>query len=90
MTGEPVRRGEGCALRPRHIFPDLHQHSVGLFVELLITAHDPGAVEVCTLARVRVTDPVTEHILRLPCHWRDLAGLASAEAAVFDSACSPI
>lgn len=73
---DPERR-----LRVGYVSPDFCEHAVASFVEPVLAAHDPAAVEVFCYAEVKTPDAVTERFRRLvseprPDHWRDTVGLS--------------
>jgi len=73
---DPERR-----LRVGYVSPDFRGHSVAFFSEPLLAAHDRHNFEIYCYADVRIADPVTERIRRLPLQWRDLYGTSDADAA---------
>jgi predicted O-linked N-acetylglucosamine transferase (SPINDLY family) len=54
--------------------PDFRQHSVSFFLEPLLAAHDPAAVQVFCYADVAQPDAVTQRLMSYVHHWRDVAG----------------
>ena len=70
---DPERR-----LRVGYLSADLRKHSVSYFLEPLLEAHDPSAMEVFCYADVAVPDPVTRRVQGLASHWRPVAGLDDA------------
>lgn len=68
---DPLRR-----LRIGYVSPDFRKHSVAWFLEPLLRAHDPDAVEVFCYAEVPRPDAVTERLRGLADHWRNTVGLS--------------
>jgi len=78
----PVWDGaEGRPLRVGYVSPDLRRHSVASFLEPILAAHDPAAVEVTCYSNVADPDVVTERLRGLVPHWRDIATIDDEAAA---------
>jgi predicted O-linked N-acetylglucosamine transferase (SPINDLY family) len=74
---DPERR-----LRVGYVSPDFRSHSVGLFMEPVLAAHDRSAVEVvCYSTTERPPDEVTERIRALPLEFVDVGRLAAGHIA---------
>lgn len=58
-----------------YVSPDMREHSVAYFLEPLLVAHDPGAVETFCYAGVAKPDATTRRIEAHADHWRDTTGL---------------
>jgi predicted O-linked N-acetylglucosamine transferase (SPINDLY family) len=69
-TPQPGRR-----LRVGYVSPDLCTHTVSLFIEPLLAAHDKSAVELFCYAEVAAPDAVTRRLQGLADHWRSTVGL---------------
>jgi len=67
--GNPARR-----LRVGYVSPDFRRHSVSFFIEPILAAHDPAAVEVFCYADVARADAVTARLRAAAHHWRDVYG----------------
>ena len=76
-----IDRDPGRRLRIGYVSPDFRQHSVAYFAEPLLTAHDPGAVEVICYAAVKKPDDVTERLQSRAGAWRNIVGMSDAAAA---------
>jgi predicted O-linked N-acetylglucosamine transferase (SPINDLY family) len=74
-------RDPGRKLRVGYVSPDFRQHSVAYFVEPLLAAHDPDAVEVTCYAAVKKRDDVTERLQSHAGAWRNILGMSDAAAA---------
>lgn len=72
--GNPARR-----LRVGYVSPDFRRHSVSFFVEPILAAHDPAAVEVFCYADVAGADAVTARLQAAVHHWRDVYGRSDDE-----------
>lgn len=68
-------------LRVGYVSPDFREHSVACFIEPILGAHDPDAVEVHCYADAARADRVTERLRRLPVQWHDIAGTSDAQVA---------
>ncbi len=68
---DPERR-----LRVGYLSPDFRQHSVASFIEPLLAAHDPAAVETVCYADLRQSDAVTARIQGLAARWRPITNLS--------------
>lgn len=71
---DPERR-----LRIGYISPDLKRHSCAFFVEPLLAAHDPSAVEVFCYSDAQLPDAITARIRANVPHWRDTSKLLTSE-----------
>lgn len=67
---DPDRR-----LRIGYVSPDFKRHSCAFFVEPLLAAHDPNAVEVFCYSDVHLPDAVTQRIRSQVPNWRDTSKL---------------
>jgi predicted O-linked N-acetylglucosamine transferase (SPINDLY family) len=67
---DPDRR-----LRVGYVSPDFRQHSVALFAEPLLAAHDRAAIELFCYGEVAIEDSTTSRIRGLADHWRSTVGL---------------
>ncbi len=68
-------------LRIGYVSPDLQQHPVATFLEPLLRAHDPQAVEVTCYAEVPRPDAVTARLRELCSRWVQTVGLSDEELA---------
>jgi len=87
-----VSRSGGARLRPRklamahralrvgYVSADICQHTVGLFLKDVLTAHDPTRVEPYAYSAGRVQDGVTA-VIRAACRFRDVVDLADKALA---------
>jgi predicted O-linked N-acetylglucosamine transferase (SPINDLY family) len=73
---EPERR-----LRIGYVSPDFKRHSCAFFIEPLLAAHDPRAVEVFCYSDVQLPDAVTERIRHCVPQWRDTSKMYDPEFA---------
>lgn len=73
---DPARR-----LRIGYVSPDFREHSVAHYIEPLLAAHDPAAVEVFAYAEVARPDAVTKRLQALVPNWRFINGIDSLPAA---------
>jgi predicted O-linked N-acetylglucosamine transferase (SPINDLY family) len=71
----------GRRLRVGYVSSDFRQHSVALFAEPLLAAHDHAAIELFCYAEVAVPDSVTDQFRGLADHWRSTVGLSDAAVA---------
>jgi protein O-GlcNAc transferase len=71
---DPERR-----LRVGYISPDFKRHSCAFFIEPLLAAHDPRAVEVFCYSDVHLPDTVTERIRQHVPQWRDTSKFRDTE-----------
>jgi predicted O-linked N-acetylglucosamine transferase (SPINDLY family) len=71
---EPGYRA-GRPLRIGYVSADFRSHSVAFFLEPLLGAHDPAAVETFCYSDVAAPDRVTARLRELTANWRDTAGL---------------
>jgi predicted O-linked N-acetylglucosamine transferase (SPINDLY family) len=74
-------RTSGRRLRVGYVSADLRQHSVALFAEPLLAAHDHASVEVFCYAEAALPDAVTDRFRSLADHWRSTVGVADAAMA---------
>ncbi len=75
---EPVARPAwdgaiGRSLRVGYVSPDLRRHAVATFLEPILSAHDPRAVEVICYSNAARPDAVSERLAALVSHWRDIS-----------------
>lgn len=75
----PNRRDPDRKLRIGYVSPDFKRHSCAFFIEPLIAAHDPEAVEVHCYSDVPLPDPVTLRIKSHAAQWRDTSKLLETE-----------
>jgi len=68
-------------LRVGYVSPDLRAHSVTLFLENLLSGHDPARVETFCYADVLQPDGITARLQQSAGHWRSLLGQSDADAA---------
>ncbi|MBX6321423.1 MAG: hypothetical protein IRY94_06330, partial [Rhodospirillaceae bacterium] len=68
-------------LRVGYVSGDFRQHACAFFIEPLLAAHDPAAVEVFCYATVKEADAVTDRLRGHARGWREVAGLTDAELA---------
>lgn len=68
-------------LRIGYVSPDLQQHPVANFLEPLLRAHDPQAVEVTCYAEVARPDVVTARLRELCSRWIQTVGLSDEDLA---------
>ncbi len=73
---DPKRR-----LRIGYVSPDFRRHSAGYFIEPVLAAHDPAAVEVFCYASSNLRDEVSERLRALAHGWRDIDALDDGQAA---------
>ena len=73
-TPEPERR-----LRVGYVSADFRTHPVGLLLDGVLTAHEPGAVEVFCYTNSEVADDVTMR-LKAAGQWRSIVGMSDADA----------
>ncbi len=74
-------RTPGRQLRVGYVSGDFRQHSVALFAEPLLAAHDHAAIELYCYAEVAISDAVTERFRGIADHWRSTVGLSDAAVA---------
>ncbi|HEX8521460.1 MAG TPA: tetratricopeptide repeat protein [Tepidisphaeraceae bacterium] len=68
-------------LRVGYVSGDFRLHSAGLFIEPLITAHDPATVEIFCYSGTSHPDDVTRRIRASAHAWRDIAGVSDEQLA---------
>jgi len=66
-------------LRIGYVSPDFRQHSVSYFIEALLAAHDPKAVEIFCYSDVTCPDGVTARLSSTAHTWRDIHGQSDAD-----------
>jgi predicted O-linked N-acetylglucosamine transferase (SPINDLY family) len=90
MHGPPLRsfiqphsndRSTSRRLKVGYVSPDFREHSVSYFVQSLLAAHDPRAVEIFCYADLNRPDQITEKLKSLSHHWHDITGLKDEQAA---------
>jgi protein O-GlcNAc transferase len=75
-------RNPARPLRVGYISPDLHTHSVAFFIEALLSAHSPDAVQIICFADIPRPDAMTERLQRHGHEWRDIFGKSDSEVAL--------
>ena len=65
-------------LRVGYVSPDFRHHAVSFFIEPMLAAHDPAAVEVFCYAEVLQPDAVTARFQARADHWRSTVGMGDA------------
>ncbi|SOE00194.1 tetratricopeptide repeat protein [Caenispirillum bisanense] len=70
------RRADGRPLRVGYVSPDFRGHSCAQFIEPVVAAHDPAAVEVVAYAELSQPDEVTERIRPHFAAWRPTVGVS--------------
>jgi len=73
---DPERR-----LRIGYVSPDFREHSVAHYIEPLLAAHDPAAVEIFAYAQVARPDAITRRLQGLVRNWRFINGVGALPAA---------
>jgi len=73
---DPDRR-----LRIGYLSADLRQHPIAYNVEDLLRCHDRNGYEVLAYSAAAPADAVTDRIAAAVDHWREIAGLTTAEIA---------
>jgi predicted O-linked N-acetylglucosamine transferase (SPINDLY family) len=68
-------------LRIGYVSPDFRRHSVSYFIEPVLAAHDPDAVEVFCYATSNLRDEVSDRLRGLADGWRDIDALGDGAAA---------
>ena len=76
LDRNPERR-----LRVGYVSPDFHEHPVATFLEPLLAAHDPAAVESFCYVDSLQEDARSRRLEAACGHWRMIRGLTSAAAA---------
>jgi len=74
-------RNEDRRLRIGYVSPDFRNHSVASFIEPLLGAHDPEAVEVFCYSSVVSPDEVTARLKSSVANWRDISRTGDVPAA---------
>ena len=75
-AADPERR-----LRIGYVSPDFRRHSAAYFIEPVLAAHDPAAVEIFCYASSSLRDEVSDRLRALAHGWRDIDALDDGEAA---------
>ena len=75
-TGAPRSR-----LRIGYVSADFYQHAVAFFLEPVLAAHDPTAVETFCYVGNRNADAVTARLRAAAHHWRDISRMDDEAAA---------
>ncbi len=75
-TGAP-----GSRLRIGYVSADFRQHAVAFFLEPVLAAHDPAAVETFCYVGNRDADTVTARLRAAAHHWRDISRMDDEAAA---------
>ena len=68
-------------LRIGYVSPDFRRHSAAYFIEPVLAAHDPAAVEVFCYACSDLRDEVSDRLRALADEWRDIDALDDGAAA---------
>lgn len=68
-------------LRIGYVSPDFREHSVAHYIEPLLAAHDPAAVEVFAYAELKRSDAVTERLKSLVGQWRSTSDQRDEDVA---------
>ena len=63
---------EKCLLRIGYVSADFKTHSVAYYIEPILENHDRSQFEVYCYSDVRIPDPVTLRIIKLPLTWRPI------------------
>ena len=74
-------RTPGRRLRVGYVSADFRQHTVAMFAEPLIAAHDRSRVELYLYSGVAAEDATTERFRLLSDHWQNTIGLTDAQLA---------
>jgi predicted O-linked N-acetylglucosamine transferase (SPINDLY family) len=77
----PNDRDLNRRLRIGYISPDFRDHCQSLFTMPLLSAHDPGQVEICCYSDVVCPDELTRQLRGLAQHWTDVNGKSDDEVA---------
>lgn len=64
-----------------YVSPDFRRHSAAYFIEPVLAAHDPAAVEVFCYACSNLRDEVSDRLRALAHGWRDIDALDDGAAA---------
>jgi predicted O-linked N-acetylglucosamine transferase (SPINDLY family) len=75
-NNDPERR-----LRIAYMSPDFHLHATAFFLEPLLAAHDPAAVEVFCYSSTEQRDAMTERLRGLAHGFCDILGMSTRDAA---------
>jgi predicted O-linked N-acetylglucosamine transferase (SPINDLY family) len=68
-------------IRVGYLSPDFRMHSVALFIEPVLTAHDRAAFEVFCYYSNASEDAVTKRLKAAAEHWRNVADMGDEQAA---------
>jgi predicted O-linked N-acetylglucosamine transferase (SPINDLY family) len=71
----------GRRLRVGYVSADFRSHPVAFFLEGVLAAHDPNAVEIYCYSNNAENDPVTDRLESLVDHWRPISDLDDGAAA---------
>ncbi|HTQ00552.1 MAG TPA: tetratricopeptide repeat protein [Casimicrobiaceae bacterium] len=74
-------RAQHARVRVGYLSPDFRMHSVALFVEPVLSAHDRSAFEVFCYYSNASEDAITERLKADAEHWRNIAGMGDERAA---------
>lgn len=79
----PHRNARRLARRLKigYVSPDFRQHACRYFLEPLLAAHDPTAVELVAYAELQAEDATTQHYKTLVDHWVPTRGLSDEALA---------
>ncbi len=77
----PNDRNPNRKIRLGYVSPDYRNHPVAFFIEPILASYDHDLFEVTCYSDVRRPDSVTEHIRKLPDHWKDTSALNDADLA---------
>lgn len=75
------RRDPARPLRVGYVSPDFRGHSCAQFIEPVVAAHDPAAVELVAYAELTEADDVTERIRPHFAAWHNTVGLSDEALA---------
>ena len=68
-------------LRIGYVSADFRTHPVGFFLERVLKAHDPAAMEIFCYSNTDFADEVTERLQQAAHHWRNIAATSDQAAA---------
>jgi predicted O-linked N-acetylglucosamine transferase (SPINDLY family) len=68
-------------LRIGYVSADFRTHPVGFFLESVLKAHDPAAVEIFCYNNLAFADETTARLEQATAHWRNIAGLSDDAVA---------